>query len=90
MKTNVARGVVALFFCGLLVGAGMPCHEVFAAAVVNAGNKTCPVSGDKVNPKLSYDYKGKSYHFCCPHCIGDFKKDPEKYLAKLAQKKNAG
>jgi YHS domain-containing protein len=27
------------------------------------------------------DYKGKSYYFCCPHCVGDFKKDPDRYAA---------
>ena len=25
------------------------------------------------------DYKGKSYYFCCQHCVKDFKKNPEKY-----------
>lgn len=25
------------------------------------------------------DYKGKSYYFCCDHCVGDFKKDPDKF-----------
>ena len=29
------------------------------------------------------DYKGRRYFFCCPACIGSFKKDPAKY-AKTA------
>ncbi|MBI4115721.1 MAG: YHS domain-containing protein [Candidatus Omnitrophica bacterium] len=54
-----------------------------ATDVVDAGNATCPVSGDKVNPKVSYIYEGKKYHFCCAMCIKDFKKDPKKYIAQL-------
>jgi YHS domain-containing protein len=29
------------------------------------------------------DYKGQQVGFCCKSCIGDFEKDPAKYLAKL-------
>ena len=61
------------------------------AKPVEVGNKICPVSGDKVpvpgekgamgdNP-VKYEYKGKIYNLCCPMCVKDFKKDPEKYSA---------
>ncbi len=43
---------------------------------------TCPVSG-KTLPKskaVSYTYKGKTYYFCCNHCLEEFKKNPEKYI----------
>ena len=45
----------------------------------------CPVSGEKVDATtaISYDYKGKVYHFCCASCFADFKKDPEKYIGKM-------
>ncbi|HYS43077.1 MAG TPA: YHS domain-containing protein [Geobacteraceae bacterium] len=45
----------------------------------------CPVSGEKVDAKeaISYEYKGKVYHFCCASCVADFKKDPEKYIKKM-------
>jgi len=47
-------------------------------------NKKCPISGDPVDPKgETYTYKGKKIGFCCPDCIGDFKKDPEKYMKTL-------
>jgi YHS domain-containing protein len=44
----------------------------------------CPVTKmrfevSKDTPVL--DYKGKSYFFCCPGCVGDFKKNPEQYTA---------
>lgn len=45
-------------------------------------NKMCMVQpDDKIDPKVTYVYKGKVYGFCCTDCIDDFKKDPEKYIA---------
>ena len=58
---------------------------------VEAGNKICPVSGDKVpapgekgtmgDKPVKIEYKGKIYNLCCPMCVKDFKKNPEKYSA---------
>ena len=44
-----------------------------------------PVSGEEINDqtKATYEYKGKIYNFCCPMCIEEFKKDPEKYIEKM-------
>ncbi len=59
---------------------------------VEVGNKICPVSGDPVSAPgekgamgeaVKYEYNGKIYNLCCPMCIKDFKKDPEKY-SKIA------
>jgi len=52
---------------------------------VNAGNKICPVTGDKVDGKTTYEYQGKIYNFCCPACIDEFKKDPGKYIKKVEE-----
>jgi len=44
----------------------------------------CPVMNSRFEVKKDtqvIDYKGKSYYFCCPHCVGDFKKNPDKYAA---------
>ena len=60
-----------------------------APTVVDAGNKICPVTGDKVNGKDTYVYKGKSYNLCCPMCKAEFKSNPEKYAA-IADKEAAG
>ncbi len=48
-------------------------------------NRVCPVTGDKIDEKskASYTYKGKVYDFCCPMCIDEFKKDPQKYIKKI-------
>lgn len=56
-----------------------------AEEAVNVGNKICPVSGEKIDEKMktTYEYEGKIYNFCCPMCIDDFKKDPERYIKEL-------
>ena len=61
---------------------------------VEVGNKICPVSGDKIpapgekgtmgDEPVKYEYNGKIYNLCCPMCIKDFKKNPEKY-SKIAE-----
>jgi YHS domain-containing protein len=45
---------------------------------------TCPVMNSKFEVRKDtqvIDYKGKSYYFCCAHCVGDFKKNPDNYAA---------
>ena len=32
-------------------------------------------------------YKGKTYHFCCTHCVDEFKKNPAKYTKTSTKKK---
>lgn len=51
--------------------------------LVNAGNTVCPVMGTKVEPgkALTVEYGGKLYNVCCPVCVKEFKKSPEKYVA---------
>jgi len=51
---------------------------------VNVGNTICPVTGEKIDEakKVTYEYKGKAYNFCCPGCPDEFKKDPERYIKK--------
>ena len=57
------------------------------SAVVDAGNKICPVTGEKIDEttKVTYEYKGNVYNFCCPMCIDKFKKEPQKYIDKVNQ-----
>ena len=61
--------------------------------LIEVGNKFCPVSGEKIPPPdekgemgeaVKYEYNGKIYNLCCPMCIKDFKKNPEKY-SKIAE-----
>jgi len=85
-----------LVACCLLVSAG-----VFAADAKKADDKkpkpvnvNCPVTGEKVDPAVTTQYKGKTIGFCCADCPKDFNKDPAKYMKKVdedvaKQKKDA-
>ena len=53
------------------------------AAVVDAGNKLCPISGEPVAGTSFATYNGKRYGLCCPGCEKEFLANPEKYLAKM-------
>ena len=61
------------------------------AAVSDATEQTmCPIMNAKINKSLFTEYKGKKVYFCCAGCVGKFEKEPEKYLDKLPQFKEAG
>lgn len=51
-------------------------------AKVNPSLGTCPVSGEPAVKKVSLVYEGTTYHFCCKHCVKDFKANPSKYTTK--------
>jgi YHS domain-containing protein len=57
----------------------------------DVGNKICPVTGEKIDEKTkaTYEYNGKIYNFCCPMCIDEFKKDPQKYIKKVEEELHA-
>lgn len=51
---------------------------------MNFANKNCAVNQtEEIDKKTSYVFEGKKIGFCCPDCIDDFKKDPQKYLASM-------
>lgn len=54
--------------------------------LTDAGNKTCPISGDKVSGKDFVTYKGVRYGLCCASCASTFLKEPDKYIQKLKDK----
>jgi hypothetical protein len=57
-----------------------------------AGDKICPITLTKANPKFSWIVGGKRYEFCCPPCVDEFVraakeqpeeiKEPEAYVKK--------
>ena len=50
----------------------------------------CLVSGEKLvsmGAPVVYVHEGQEIKFCCKSCPPDFKKEPAKFLAKLAPKK---
>lgn len=73
-KTNIMAVLFIVFSLVTLVGL----TELQAKEKV-----ICPVSGKEIKsvedaPK--YEYKGKTYYFCCDGCKEAFMKDPEKHL----------
>ena len=45
----------------------------------------CPISGQKINPEATVEYKEATVYFCCENCPKAFTKDPknEKFAAKV-------
>jgi YHS domain-containing protein len=90
-KTEAVRNVsvfgaicVALFLSFGLVIAGTTETKVIAEKQL-APQTTCPVMGEKISKKYYADTNGKRVYFCCAMCIKTFKKNPEKYFAKLEE-----
>ncbi len=84
--TTLILGVV-LLSAGSVFAQQTPPAAQTAVQTVEVGNKICPVSKEKVGqmgPPIKYEYNGKVYNLCCPMCIKDFKKNPEKY-SKIAE-----
>lgn len=77
---------------------GEQSHEALAEAklsteeaVENIGNKICPILGEKIDEetKVTYEYQGKAYNFCCAMCIDTFNDDPQKYIKKVEEELQA-
>ena len=51
--------------------------------------KTCLVSGEKLGgdmgKPITLIHQGQEMKFCCKDCVKDFKKNPEKWMKKLAE-----
>ncbi len=56
------------------------------------GDRICPVTLTKANPKCTWVIDGKTYQFCCPPCIDEFvqlaKERPEEIKEPAAYAKN--
>lgn len=81
--TMYLKGLGVLIFI-LSISGNLLATETGEKAVI-VGNKTCPVSGEKIEEgsAVTYEYKGKVYSFCCEGCVEEFKKDPERYIQKM-------
>ena len=66
-------------------GESAPASTPVASA--KADTASCPVLGTTMAKKdmIAYDYKGKTYYFCCSDCVTKFKADPEKYIKHPAK-----
>lgn len=45
----------------------------------------CLITHEPASKDYVYTYKDKTYYFCCPACIEEFKKDPERYISKIKE-----
>lgn len=56
-------------------------HDMFP----KDGDRICPVTKTKANPKFTWIVDGKSYQFCCPPCVDEFvtmaKERPDELMA---------
>lgn len=43
-------------------------HDMYPAA----GDRICPITNTKANPRFAWTVGGKQYLFCCPPCIDEF------------------
>lgn len=73
------------YFAFAMSGSLMTAHEHHDENAAPPTSGVCPVSGEALDgdTKITYEYKGKTYRFCCPDCAEEFKNDPEKYIDKL-------
>ncbi|MBW3623191.1 MAG: hypothetical protein KY468_07240 [Armatimonadetes bacterium] len=61
------------------------------------GDRVCPITNTKANPRFAWVVNGKTYRFCCPPCIDEFVhraktspsdiRPPEAYVHKVIDKK---
>lgn len=60
-------------------------HHMEGEEMHNGDIGICPVMHNEASEEYSYTYEGKTYYFCCPMCIDEFKKDPERYISKIKE-----
>ncbi len=75
--------VLFLAFSFVVVLAGIAQAQAEETVVCAVGGKEMK----KSEVKVSYEYKGKTYYFCCEMCKKKFVKNPEKFLKKKAEMK---
>jgi|Deesub1362B_J571_1020462.scaffolds.fasta_scaffold00300_33 YHS domain-containing protein len=83
MKKNSRVLTLFLIFSFILALSGIAQQQIEELV-------TCPVSGKEIKKseaKATYEYKGKTYYFCCEKCKEIFLKEPEKYIEKKKEMK---
>ena len=80
-------GELALsFFVVRTIRSSLPtfaCLVVYNQGMDQFEREVDPVCGMSVVPNSAagkYEYKGKTYYFCNPHCLHKFSEDPERFL----------
>ncbi|HKP14328.1 MAG TPA: heavy metal translocating P-type ATPase [Blastocatellia bacterium] len=58
-------------------------HKHHSVQTASESSHTDPVCGMTVEPQSaagSYEYQGKTYYFCSPHCLEKFRAEPARYV----------
>ncbi len=91
MKITLIAVLIGLLGFGIVYAQEHHGHDrkhVMGEETMHMGEESsgiCPVMGGETTKENSYTYEGKTYYFCCPMCIEEFKKDPEKYISKIKE-----
>jgi YHS domain-containing protein len=56
-----------------------------AAEPTSKPQTACPVTGKAIDKSIHIDFQGQRVYFCSAACPAEFRKDPEKYFAKIAE-----
>jgi YHS domain-containing protein len=93
-KSRTISLFVALAFVFVLAGAAAQQATTVQKTTKESPQETvtCPVSGETINKaeaKISWEYKGITYYFCCEGCKAKFMKDPESFLQKKVEGKSS-
>lgn len=62
------------------VPAGVPAKEAAAPKSKGDGVKSCPVSGDEVDPKVTATINGRVVKFCCLDCKKNAEAHPDAFI----------
>ncbi len=49
------------------------------------GDKICPITRTKANPKFTWIIGGKTYEFCCPPCVDEFVKTAKEHPEEIKE-----
>ena len=55
-----------------------------AKSATTVKDPVCGMSVDPATAKHRLEHEGKTYYFCCAHCVEKFKAEPQKYLKPTA------
>lgn len=77
---------ISIVLVVMMMFGGVAFADAASGTVTDAGNKICPISGGAVSGSAFVEHQGVRYGICCAACAKKFQADPEKYLAKLAEK----
>lgn len=50
-----------------------------------SGDKICPITRTKANPKITWIVGGKTYEFCCPPCVDEFVKTAKEHPEEIKE-----